>query len=107
VLKVTVTTLGRNTLLISIRPSVRLTVKRLRQNLEFGNLTSGRMKYPSRDPPVIPGYYAACHFPETMPDVVDTNNPIQGMLSHAAMMSSSKKAQRLGVYETDPITVDD
>jgi hypothetical protein len=42
-----------------------------------------------------------------MPDVVDTNNLIQGMLSYAAMMSSRKKAQRLSAYVADPITVDD
>ena len=61
------------------------------------------MKYPSREPPPIPEYYAACHFPETMPDVVNIADPIQGMLSHAAMMSSRKKAQRLSAYEADPI----
>jgi hypothetical protein len=46
-----------------------------------------------------------------MPNVVDTDcntdNPIQGMLSHEAMMSSKKKAQKLSAYEADPITVDD
>ena len=42
-----------------------------------------------------------------MPNVVDTDNLIQGMLSHAAMMSSQKKAQKLSAYEADPITVDD
>jgi hypothetical protein len=65
------------------------------------------MKYPSREPPPIPEYYAACHFPETMPDVVNIADPIQGMLSHAAMMSSKKKAQRLSAYEADPISVDE
>jgi hypothetical protein len=42
-----------------------------------------------------------------MPDVVNIDDPIQGMLSHAAMMSSRKKAQKLSAYEQDPITVDD
>jgi hypothetical protein len=42
-----------------------------------------------------------------MPNVVDTDNPIQGMLSHVAMMSSKKKALKLSSYEADPITVDD
>ena len=37
-----------------------------------------------------------------MPDVVDTNNPIQGMLSHAAMMSARRKAQKLSAYDPDP-----
>jgi hypothetical protein len=32
--------------------------------------------FPSRELPLIPEYYAACHFPETMPNVVDTDNPI-------------------------------
>jgi hypothetical protein len=61
--------------------------------------------FPSREPPLIPEYYAACHSPETMPNVVDTDNPIQGMLSNAAMMSSKKKAKKLSAYEADPITV--
>ena len=65
------------------------------------------MKHPSKEPPVIPEYYSASHFPEIMPDVVDTDNLIQGMLSHAAMMSSRKKAQKLSAYEADPVTVDD
>jgi transposase InsO family protein len=78
-----------------------------KSGIRKSDTSEGKMKYPSREPPVIPEYYAACHFPETMPDVVDTNNPIQGMLSHAAMMSSRKKAQRLSAYEADPITVDD
>jgi hypothetical protein len=69
--------------------------------------SEGKMKYPSREPPLIPEFYAACHFPETMPDVVNTDDPIQGMLSHAAMMSSRKKTQRLSAYEADPVTVDD
>ena len=56
---------------------------------------------------MIPEYYAASHFPEIMPDVVDTDNLIQGMLSHAAMMSSRKKAQKLSACEADPIKVDD
>jgi hypothetical protein len=42
-----------------------------------------------------------------MPNVVETDNPIQGMLSHASMMSSRKKAQKLSAYEGDPITVED
>jgi hypothetical protein len=42
-----------------------------------------------------------------MSDVVNTADPIQGMLSHAAMMSSRKKTQKLIVYESDPTTVDD
>ena len=37
-----------------------------------------------------------------MPDVVDTNNPIQGMLSHAVMMSARRKAQKLSAYDPDP-----
>jgi hypothetical protein len=42
-----------------------------------------------------------------MPDVVETDNPIQGMLSHAVMMGSRKKIQKLSAYETDSITVED
>jgi hypothetical protein len=78
-----------------------------KSGIRKSDTSEGKIKYPSREPPAIPEYYAACHFPETMPDVVDTNIPIQGMLSHAAMMSSRKKAQRLSAYEADPITVDD
>ena len=69
--------------------------------------SEGKFLFPSKVPPLIPEYYAACHFPETMPDVVETGNPIQGMLSHAAIMSSKKRAQKLSAYEADPITVDD
>ena len=69
--------------------------------------SEGKYLFPSREPPLIPEYYAACHFPETMPNVVDTDNLIQGMLSHAAMMSSKKKAQKLSASEADPTTVDD
>jgi hypothetical protein len=53
--------------------------------------SEGKYIFPSKLPPFIPEYYAACHFPETMPNVVETDNPIQGMLSHAAMMSSRKR----------------
>jgi hypothetical protein len=77
-----------------------------KSGIRKSDTSEGKMKYPSREPPVIPEYYA-CHFPETMPDVVDINNPIQGMLCNAAMMSSRKKTQRLSVYKADPITVDD
>jgi hypothetical protein len=77
-----------------------------KSGIRKSDTSEGKMKYPSREPPVIPEYYDACHFPETMPDVVDTNNPIQGMISHTAMMISRKKTQRLSVYESDPITVD-
>ena len=69
--------------------------------------SEGKYIFPSKLPPIIPEYYAACHFPEAMPNVVETDNPIQGMLSHAAMMSSRKKAQKLSAYEADPITVED
>ena len=78
-----------------------------KSGIRKSDTSEGKMKYPSRQPPLIPEFYAACHFPETMPDVVNTDNPIQGMLSHAAMMSSRKKTQRLSAYEADPITVDD
>jgi len=69
--------------------------------------SEGKYIFPSKLPPFIPEYYAACHFPETMPDVVETDNPIQGMLSHAVMMDSRKKIQKLSAYETDSITVED
>jgi hypothetical protein len=69
--------------------------------------SQGRYLFPSREPPLIPECYAACHSPETMPNVVDTDNSIQGMLSGAAMMRSKKNAQKLSAYEADPITVDD
>jgi hypothetical protein len=78
-----------------------------KSGIRKSDTSEGKMKYPSRQPPLIPELYAACHFPETMPDVVNTDNPIQGMLSHASMMSSRKKTQRLSAYETDSITVDD
>ena len=65
--------------------------------------SGSRLQWPaSKNPPTIPEYYAASHFPESMPDVVDTNNPIQGMLSHAAMMSARRKAQKLSAYDPDP-----
>ncbi len=54
---------------------------------------------------MIPEYYAACHFPETMPDVVNTADPIQGMLSHAAMMSSGRRLKDLVLMRQ--ITEDD
>jgi hypothetical protein len=78
-----------------------------KSGIRKSDISEGKMKYPSREPPSIPDYYAACHFPETMPDVVNIADPIQGMLSHASMMSSRKKAQRLSAYETDPISVDE
>ncbi len=55
-----------------------------KSGIRKSDTSEGKMKYPSREPPVIPEYYAACHFPERMPDVVDTYNPIQGMLSHTS-----------------------
>jgi hypothetical protein len=73
-----------------------------KSGIRKSDTSEGKMKYPSREPLVIPEYYAACHFPETVTDVVDTNNPIQGMLSHVAMMSSRKKAQRLSVMRQIP-----
>jgi hypothetical protein len=84
--------------------SIRWTARQTSPNLALGNW----IRYPisSREPPLIPEYYAACHFSETMPNVVDTD-PIQRMFSHAATMSSKKKAQKLTAYEADPITVDD
>ncbi len=78
-----------------------------KSGIRKSDTSEGKMKYPSREPPLIPDYYASCHFPETMPDVVNTADPIQGMLIHAAMMSSRKKVQRPSVYESDPISVDD
>ena len=78
-----------------------------KSGIKKSNASEGERHYPSKEPPLIPEYYAANHFPEFMPDVVDIDNPIQGMLSHAAMMSSKKKAQKRGAYEPDPITVDD
>ena len=78
-----------------------------KSGIRKSDTSEGKVKYPSREPPLVPEFYAACHFPEVMPDVVNTDDPIQGMLSHAAMMSSRKKAQKLSAYEQDPITVDD
>ena len=78
-----------------------------KSGIKKSDTSEGERMYPSREPPLIPEYYAACHFSEFMPDVVDIDNPIQGMLSHAAMMSSKKKIHRLSAYEPDPITVDD
>ena len=78
-----------------------------KSGIRKSDTSEGKMKHPSKEPPVIPEYYSASHFPEIMPDVVDTDNLIQGMLSHAAMMSSRKKAQKLSAYEADPVTVDD
>ena len=86
-------------------PSKNKTVAK--SGVRKSDTSEGKMKHPSREPPLIPEYYAASHFPEIMPDVVDTDNLIQGMLSHAVMMSSRKKAQKLSAYEADPITVDD
>jgi hypothetical protein len=63
-----------------------------KSGIRKSDTSAGKYLFPSREPPLIPEYYAACHFPETMPNVVDTDNPIQGMLSHEAMMSSKKKA---------------
>ena len=71
------------------------------------NASEGERHYPSKEPPLIPEYYAASYFSEFMPNVVDIDSPIQGMLSHAAMMSSKKKVQKRSAYEPDPITVDD
>ena len=78
-----------------------------KSGIRKSDTSESKLLYPSRVPQLIPEYYAACHFPETMPDVVETDNPIQGMLSNAAMLSSKKKAQRLSAYEPDPITVED
>jgi len=78
-----------------------------KSGIRKANASEEERHYPSKEPPLIPEYYAANHFPEVMPDVVDVDNPIQGMLSHAAMMSSKKKAQKRSAYEPDPITVDD
>jgi hypothetical protein len=78
-----------------------------KSGIRKSDTSEGKVKYPSREPPLVPEFYAACHFPEVMPDVVNIDDPIQGMLSHAAMMSSRKKAQKLSAYEQDPITVDD
>jgi hypothetical protein len=72
-----------------------------KSGIRKSDTSEGKVKYPSREPPLVPEFYAACHFPEVMPDVVNTDDPIQGMLSHAAMMSSRKKAQRLSAYEAD------
>ena len=78
-----------------------------KSGIRKSDTSESKLLYPSSVPQLIPEYYAACHFPETMPDVVETDNPIQGMLSNAAMLSSKKKAQRLSAYEPDPITVED
>ena len=103
--KVIAIILGQAVLPISIRRTTRqISPKSGMRKLDT---SEGKHLFPSKVPPLIPEYYAACHFPETMPDVVKTDNPIQGMLSHAAMMSSRKKAQKLSAYEADPITVDE
>lgn len=78
-----------------------------KSGIRKSDTSDGKRYRPSRIPPIIPEYYAASHFPEIMPDVVDINNPIQGMLSHAAMMSARKKSQKLSAYDPDPITVED
>jgi len=39
-----------------------------KSGIRKSDTSEGKMKYPSREPPLIPDYYAACHFPETMPE---------------------------------------
>ena len=41
-----------------------------------------------------------------MPDVVDLQNPIQGMFGHAAMMSSRRKGTKMSAYDPGPKAVD-
>ena len=52
-------------------------------------------KTPSMVPPVIPEYHAAMTFPEMMPDAVDLDNEIQGMLSWSAMAAISADASTM------------
>jgi hypothetical protein len=39
-----------------------------KSGIRKSDTSEGKMKYPTREPPLIPDYYAACHFPETMPE---------------------------------------
>ena len=52
-------------------------------------------KTPSMVPPIIPEYHAAMTFPEMMPDAVDLDNEIQGMLSWVPMNGASEEVVRV------------
>ena len=45
-----------------------------KSGVEKSDKSEGEKLYPSKEPPLIPEYYAACHFSEFMPDVVDIDN---------------------------------
>jgi hypothetical protein len=77
---------GQNTHLISVPSSTAL-----------GNWIrlEGKYLFPSREPPLIPEYYAVCHFPETMSNVVDTDNPIQGMFESCSYDEFQEKGSEI------------
>ena len=62
-------------------------------------------KTPSMVPPLIPEYHAAMTFPDLMPDAVDLENDIQGMLSWAAMAANKKKNIKMSAYPPDPLNI--
>ena len=62
-------------------------------------------KTPSMVPPIIPEYHAAMTFPEMMPDAVDLDNEIQGMLSWFAMAANKKKNVKMSAYPPDPLNI--
>jgi hypothetical protein len=62
-------------------------------------------KTPSMVPPLIPEYHAAMTFPDLMPDAVDLENDIQGMLSWAVMAANKKKNIKMSAYPPDPLNI--
>jgi len=41
--------------------------------------TDSKVMFPSMEPPQVPEFYSATYFAHLMPDVVDLQNPIQGI----------------------------
>ena len=64
-------------------------------------------KTPSSIAPPDVDFYAAISSSHLIPNAVDLSDEIQGMISHAAMMSKRAKVNsKLSAYDPDPMSLD-
>jgi len=64
-------------------------------------------KTPSSIAPPDVDFYAAISSSHLMPNAVDFSDEIQGMISHAVMMSKRAKVHaKLSAYDPDPMSLD-
>jgi len=74
---------------------------------DFQMQESSMRKTPSSIAPPDVDFYAAISSSQPMPNAVDPSDEIQGMISHAAMMSKRAKVNaKLSAHDPDPMSLD-